>query len=216
MRRLTDAATDLDSDERNPLELGIHDIARRADALGTLALVLLNKSIDVYNRRQAQLQQTKTLLGALMLLWIGACFGLKPALSKLYFADIGNPVGVAFYTMTLTAIIITGVALLSRSRWPALTWRLVGFCATWALLTPLVPQMLLFWVAPHVSGVAIAIIMSVEAFFVFAITGAIGLESTDIRRLLGLALGVTGILLIFLVTMNAVAVMLRRRFERRW
>jgi DNA-binding response OmpR family regulator len=104
IEQLTKAADALDSDDLNPMELGIRDIATRPGALGNLSRVLLNKSTMVYNHRQDQAQQIRNLLGVLMLLLIGASYGLKPALAKLHLADIGNPLGVGLYTMGLTAM----------------------------------------------------------------------------------------------------------------
>jgi len=194
VRRLTAAAAELDSDELNPMRLGIDDMAQRPDPLGRLALVLLNKSISVYNRRQAQLQQIKTLVGVLMLLAMGACLGLKPALSKLHLSAAGHPLTVTFWTMGLVALFIAAVAVVRGDRWPRFTWRLFGFCTVWALLGPVLPQVLLFWAASHVPGHVLAMIMAVEALLVFAVAAAIRHEAPSLRKFAGLCLGVAGIL----------------------
>ena len=197
IEQLTKAADALDSDDLNPMELGIRDIATRPGALGNLSRVLLNKSTMVYNRRQAQTQQIRNLLGVLMLLLIGASYGLKPALAKLHLADIGNPLGVGLYTMGLTALLLAGYATVKKIQWPQLSLKTAGFCVVLALLT-LIPQVLLFWVAVKVPGVMIAILTTLEVFIVFFIATIIGMERASFRRFTGLMLGVSGVLVLLL------------------
>lgn len=190
--RLTAAAKALDGDERNPRELAIDDLAEQDNALGVLSRVLLNKSIMVYNRRLSQAHQIRTLNGILLLLFIGACFGLKPAIAKLSLAEAQNPLSVAFYTMGLSAVITTLYAVYVRARPPKVSRRSAGFFVVLAFLTFL-PQVLLFWVAESVPGVLIAILVSLESFLVFFIAAAIGLERLSARRFVGLLLGVAGV-----------------------
>ncbi|MCY1126519.1 response regulator [Frigidibacter sp. RF13] len=192
IRRLTEAAEALDGDERNPRDLAIDDLARQEGALGTLSRVLLNKSIMVYNRRLSQAHQIRTLNGILLLLFIGAAFGLKPAIAKLSLAEVQNPLSVACYTMGLSAVITTLYAIASKARPPKVSWRSAGFFAVLAFLTFL-PQVLLFWVAETVPGVLIAILVSLESFLVFFIAAAIGLENLSLRRFVGLLFGVSGV-----------------------
>lgn len=192
IERLTIAAEALDSDDRNPMELAISDLARKDGALAVLARVLLNKSIMVYNRRQSQAHQIRTLNGILLLLFIGACFGLKPAIAKFGLAAAANPISVACYTMGLSTIITSIYAFSKKARAPRVSARSIGFFLVLAFLTFL-PQALLFWVASAVPGVLIAILISLESFMVFFIAAAIGLESLSLRRFFGLFLGVVGV-----------------------
>jgi DNA-binding response OmpR family regulator/drug/metabolite transporter (DMT)-like permease len=194
LRRLTNAAEKLDSDELNPMELEIQDIAMRPDELGKLSLVLLNKSITVYNRRQAQTQQIKTLMGVLLLLLVGACFGLRPALAKLYLADAANPMGVGLYPMALTTFFLSGYVVAKRIPWPCMTLRTIWFCAVCGLFAPLIPHVLIIWVAGEVPSILIAILMSFEAFIVFFVAAVIGMEQMNVRRFFGLSMGVAGVL----------------------
>jgi CheY-like chemotaxis protein/drug/metabolite transporter (DMT)-like permease len=198
VRRLTDAASELDSVDFNPTQSGVQDIAMRSDPLGQLALVLLNKSIEVYNRQLSQRQQIKTLIGCFMLLFVGACFGLNIALAKLMIPSGTNPLGLAFYTLGIGAVITTLYALTKKSRWPTLSWYSLRYYGAWALFAPLLPQLLLFWVAGKLPAVLVAIIMTMEAFIVFFIAVFMGLEKFNSRRFVGLALGAGGILIILL------------------
>jgi DNA-binding response OmpR family regulator/drug/metabolite transporter (DMT)-like permease len=201
IERLTAAANALDSDDMNPMELEVRDIAMRPGALGNLSRVLLNKSTMVYNRRQAQAQQIRNLFGALMLLVLGATFGLKPALARLYLADVGNPLSVGLYTMGLTTVMIACYAIATKIQWPRLSPKTFGFCLILALLT-LAPQVLLFWVAEEVPGVIIAILVSLESFIVFFVATMSGMERMSLRRLFGLVLGVSGVLVLLLPQFN--------------
>ncbi len=192
IERLTIAAEALDSDEMNPHDLNIDDLAEKEGALAVLSRVLLNKSIMVYNRRLSQAHQIRTLRGIFGLLFIGASFGLKPAIAKLSLAEVNSPLAVAFYTMGLSAVFITIYAISQRARVPTISLRSSGFFLVLAFLTFL-PQVLLFWVAEEVPGVLIAILVSLESFMVFFLAAAIGLEKLYFRRFFGLLLGVVGV-----------------------
>jgi len=192
IKRLVAAAEALDTDERNPRDLPIDDLVEQDGPLSGLSRVLLNKSIMVYNRRQSQAAQIRTLTGILLLLFIGACFGLKPAIAKLSLAEVHNPISVAFYTMALSAVFTGTYAIFQKARLPRASWRSAKFLLVLALLR-LMPQVLLFWVATSVPGTLIAILVSLESFLVFFIASAIGLETLTVRRFVGLMLGVAGV-----------------------
>jgi CheY-like chemotaxis protein len=192
IERLTQAAGALDSDDLNPMDLAVGDLAARDSPLSVLARVLLNKSIMVYNRRQSQAQQIRTLNGILLLLFIGACFGLKPAIAKLGLAEAANPIAIACYTMGLSTIFTTLYAVSRKARMPRVSTSSIGFFLVLALLT-FIPQVLLFWVAAAVPGVLIAILISLESFMVFFVAAAIRLEPMSLRRFFGLFLGVAGV-----------------------
>lgn len=197
IEQLTKAAEVLDSDDLNPMELEARKIATQPGAIGNLSRVLLNKSTIVYNRRQAQTQQIRNLNGILMLLFLGACFGLKPALARLYLAEANNPLAVGFYTMGLSTVFMVFFAGTQKLRWPKISWETGRFFVVLALLT-LLPQVLLFWVAATVPGVLIAILISLESFMVFFIAATIGLESINRRRFFGLLLGILGVIALML------------------
>jgi CheY-like chemotaxis protein len=198
IRRLIVAAGELDSDSFNPLQSGVQDIAMRSDPMGQLAIVLLNKSIEVYNRQQHQKQQIKTLIGCFMLLFIGTCFGFNIVIAKLSIPAGANPVGIAVYTLTIGAVVAVVYALASRARWPSVNQRSVVYYTTWALLAPLLPQLLLFWVADELPAVLVAIIMTMEAFVVFFIAAILRLEKMNFRRFAGLCLGAGGVFIILI------------------
>jgi len=197
IEQLTKAAEVLDSDELNPMELEVTELAKQPDAIGNLSRVLLNKATMVYDRRNAQTQQIRNLYGILMLLGLGACFGLKPALARLNLAEIDNPLGVGFYTMGLTTIFVACFAVTREIKWPKWSWQVGRYFFFLAVLT-LLPQVLLFWVAAHLPAVMIAIMVTLESFIVFFIAGMMGLEKINIRQFFGLTLGVLGILALFL------------------
>ena len=196
LHRITVAAEALDTDERNPHDMEIDDIALRTGALGMLARVLLNKSISVYNRRQVQLQQIRTLVGVMLLLLIGVAVGIKPALAALSLAGVGDPLSVGFLSVAISAAIIATYAGLTGrdAKWPRLSNAPLIFCL--ALLAPVLPQLLLFVVAGKVNTVTLAILMSLEAEFVFALAKALRTEQPSLRRICGLGLGLAGVALI--------------------
>lgn len=192
LTRITEAAEALDTDARNPRDLDIVDLADRDGALGTLARVLLNKSIMVYNRRQAQAQQIKTLVGVLLLLLIGVSFGLKPALASLAISGLGDPLGTGFLTIGITALLLTAYSLIhGKGRWSAIKQLPIIFVM--AVLAPVLPQILLLWVAGQIDSVTIAILLSLETLFVFAMAAGLGTEHPTLRRLAGLLIGLIGV-----------------------
>lgn len=202
IEQLTKAADALDSDDLNPMELEIRAIAAQPGPIGNLSRVLLNKSTMVYNRRQIQAQQIRNLNGILMLLVMGASFGLKPALARLHLADVHNPISVGLYTMGLSTLFLICFAVSQKARWPKPSWNTGKFLLILAIAT-LLPQVLLFWVATEVPGVIIALLVTLESFIVFFVAAVIGLEKISMRRFLGLSLGISGVLTLLLPQMYA-------------
>jgi DNA-binding response OmpR family regulator/drug/metabolite transporter (DMT)-like permease len=194
IQRLTLAAQELDAEDMNPRELRLDDLAQQEDALGTLSRVLLNKSILVYNRRQAQATQIKTLTGILLLLLIGACFGIRPALASRMLAGDLAPWAASLLTLGLTALLLTGFAVAAGR---AHLRGQAGRTVLWLALTgPFLPLLLLMWVAGSVSAVTISIVLALETFLVSLICAGIGVEAVTRRRLAGLLLGLAGVLLV--------------------
>lgn len=80
---------------------------------------------------------------------------------------------------------------------PTISLRSSRFFLVLAILTFL-PQVLLFWVAEAVSGVLIAILVSLESFIVFFLAAAVGLEKLYLQRFFGLLLGVVEVVLLLI------------------
>jgi drug/metabolite transporter (DMT)-like permease len=60
------------------------------------------------------------------------------------------------------------------------------------------PQLTLFWIAENVPAMVISIVLSVESFIVFVFAAAIGLEAPNLKRFIGLSLGMASVLLVML------------------
>jgi drug/metabolite transporter (DMT)-like permease len=176
--------------------LDIDDLANQKGALAALSRVLLNKSIMVYNRRQNQTQQIQTLRGILLLLVMGACFGIKPALANRLVAGDLVPWVASFFTICATAIILTVFALGQRRRFARHDWCSSRVILLLAVFGPFLPSVLLMWVSGSVSSVTISILLPLEAFIVFVICTGLGIERMTFKRLLGLLLGLAGVLIV--------------------
>jgi CheY-like chemotaxis protein/drug/metabolite transporter (DMT)-like permease len=196
IERLTIAAEELDADEMNPRDLDIDDLIEQDGALTVLSRVLLNKSILVYNRRKHQTHQIQTLRCILLLLLIGACFGIRPALAnRLIAADQALWV-TSLLTLCITTIILTVFALLQSSRFVQFDWRSGRIVLLLAIFGPFLPLVLLMGIAGSVSSVIISIALALEAFMVSIICAGMGIERITRRRLLGLLLGLAGVLMV--------------------
>lgn len=196
IERLTIAAGALDADEMNPRDMDIVDLAEQDGALAVLSRVLLNKSILVYNRRQSQAHQIQTFRGILLLLLIGVCFGIRPALADRLIAGEQAPWAMSLFTLCLTAILLTALALFQRRNFPQFELRSVWIILLLGFFGPFLPLVLLMWVAGSVSSVTISIFLALEAFMVSVVCRGMGLERMTRKRLFGLLLGLAGVLIV--------------------
>jgi CheY-like chemotaxis protein len=181
----------------DPTRLGLDDISRRDDALGNLSRVFVGMASVVY-RREQRLRKTISLMkGGFLLLLIGALWGLIPSLSRIVMLDELNPFGIAFWTLGFSAMIMIGISVATgqypgRSRSELMRYASIG------LIGGTLPQIALFWIAENVTAMAISAVLAVESFIVFAVAAAIGLEAPNLKRFIGLSLGLASVILVML------------------
>ena len=187
----------------DPARLGLDDISRRDDALGNLSRVFVGMASEVY-RREQRLRQTISLMkGGFLLLLIGALWGLIPSLSRIVMMDNLNPFGVVFWTLGFSALIMIGVSVVT-GRYPGRSRSDLQRYAAIGLIGGTLPQITLFWIAENVPAMIISMVLALESLIVFAVAAALGLEAPNLKRFIGLSLGLTSVLLVMLPGAEAI------------
>ena len=195
--RLAAASRMVEARGFDPSRLGLDDISRRDDALGNLSRVFVGMASEVYLREQRLRKTISLMKGGFLLLLIGAIWGLIPSLSRIVMADGLNPFGVVFWTLGLSAVIMIGVSVVTgrypgRSRAELMRYAVVG------LIGGTLPQLTLFWIAENVPAMVISMVLALESFIVFVVAAVIGLEAPNLKRFIGLSLGLASVLLVML------------------
>ncbi len=133
----------------------------------------------------------------LALVSIGVCWGMAGSLSKLAMSTGHHPLGVAFCNITLGVILTTAALLILRCRLP-LTRRHLVFYLCCGLLGRALPSSLNYAAFAHLPVGVVVLINATAPMATFLLALAIRIEAIDIRRLIGLGLGISAIMLIVL------------------
>jgi CheY-like chemotaxis protein/drug/metabolite transporter (DMT)-like permease len=193
--RLAAASSIVEGKDFDPARLGLDDIAARDDRLGNLARVFLGMAGEVYRREQNLRKQISLLKGGFLLLLLGASWGLIPSLSRIIMLDGLNPLGVAFWTIGLSASIMLAISVVT-GRLPDKDWPSIRRYLTLGLIGGVLPQLFLFWVASQVPAMIIAIVLAAESFIVFILAALLGLEAPNMKRFIGLSFGLACVVLV--------------------
>jgi DNA-binding response OmpR family regulator len=195
VERLTDAAAILEEQVVDPERLQISDIAQRKDALGQLARVFTGMASQVYEREKRLRQQVRTLRSTGMLLGVGLVAGLTVVLSRVAAEYSDQPFGIALWVNVVCACICIPTAMF-RGKIPKFDANLIMVFALWGFLATVVAEVVVLWVAQELPASIIALILVSEGFIVFAFASMIKIEEANLRRLLGFAVGLTGVSLV--------------------
>jgi DNA-binding response OmpR family regulator/drug/metabolite transporter (DMT)-like permease len=195
VERLTKAASALENSHFNPDKLGINDIAERADSLGKLGSVFLNMAQKVYERERRLRRQIDLLKGGMLLLLLGAVWGLIPPLSRLVMLDEVHALKVAPWTLGIGALVMIVVSIVKRRR-PKFDVKTLRYYLLWGIFGGVLPNLFILWTAEHIQASLIAIIMASEAFMVFMVATLLRLEKSSFKRFLGLGLGLCAVVII--------------------
>ncbi|MFN4140952.1 response regulator [Aestuariivirga sp.] len=198
--KLTKAAATLETGRFNPSKLGLQDVASRSDGLGKLAKVFSDMAQKVYERERKLRQNIRTFRGGLLLLACGGLWGLVVPLSKMASEVDAHPVGLAILVNILGAIVCLGFSLkrqtmpilrdLTRSDWV--------FIIVFAAISSLINQVLVYWMASKLPAFIVSIVIVLEGFMVFLFAAVMRTEAPNLKRFLGLGLGLVGIVAILL------------------
>ncbi|CAN7688716.1 response regulator [Devosia sp. LjRoot16] len=201
--KLTRAASTLELGKFNPEKLGINEVAARGDGLGTLAKVFSTMAQSVYERERKLRQSIRTFRGALILIACGVLWGLVVPLAKLASEVEAHPVGLAILIDTLGAVLCIGISL-KRGTLPKLSSLGRGdisFIVVFALLSAVLNQVLVYWMASQLPAFIVSIVIVLEGFIVFLFAALMRTEVASLKRFAGLGLGLVGIIVILLFGM---------------
>ena len=195
--QLTSAAETLESGLFRPERLTIDNVAERDDALGHLARVFKGMADEIYRRELRYRKNIRALRGSLLVIAVGATWGLVAPLSRMAAGLDSQPLTLAVWVNLIGAFLCIAVSALRRKiiRPDA---RLLLFCLWWGILVGVLQQLAVFWVTGYVQATTVSLIVTLEGFMVFTVAAVLRLERASLRRLAGLALGLIGAVFVIL------------------
>ena len=140
---------------------------------------------------------TRDLTAWIVLFLCGISWGVTGPLSKLAVSTGHHPIAITFWSVLIAAAVFT-IVLMARREWPRFSWFAVIFFLGCGLLGTAFPNSISYEAYRHLPvGVNVMILSLVPmATLLFALP--FGVERLDVRRALGLALGVAAVALITL------------------
>ena len=132
----------------------------------------------------------------LMILGAGILWGSTFSLSLIATAHGAHPLGLVAWQMLLTAVIFFVVCVVGQVP----LFRLYNFrhYLVLAIIGLTLPNLFYYYAAPNLNAGILSITISTVPMFTYAIMLALRFEAAEIRRLLGIALGMIAILLLVL------------------
>lgn len=131
----------------------------------------------------------------LVLLLMGAGWGICVPLGKIAVSSGHQPLGLIFWQLVIVVAIIGVLALLRRT--PVIFtrkyWRLylaVAFCGA------LLPDVFYYAAAYHLPGGILAILLATVPMFSLTVASLLGMDRISVRRGLGVSFGLMGIMLL--------------------
>lgn len=139
----------------------------------------------------------ETAFYTLLLLLLGAGWGLTFPLSKIAVSTGHKHFGLIFWDVMIGAVFLGLVLFLRGGRLP-MSPRHLRLYAIIALLGTLVPNSASYQAITHLPAGVVAIVVSLVPMLAFPIALGLGLDRFSPRRLLGLSAGLSGVLLLVL------------------
>lgn len=198
---LADAALVLDSGKFHPQKLKLEGVAARSDSLGRLARVFGDMAESVYQRERSLQQNIRTLKGSILLLAVGALWGLMVPLSRLISIDVPQAIGASFWIELVGGLICCGWAA-AGGKFSRINSKTMAFICMWAVLQA-ISSILLLLTAGHLPGIVISILIALEGFAVFLFAAVMRIEESNLRRFAGLALGLCGVVVLLFARESA-------------
>lgn len=130
---------------------------------------------------------------------MGLGWGLTQPLSKIVVNAGYKPLGVMFWQMSISVIVLGAVRLaqggqpLARRNWGSAPWQVYLVIAA---VGTLIPQYFSYTALAVLPAGLVSILIALVPMFAFPIALAMGLEGFKARRLIGLTCGAIGVLLI--------------------
>jgi drug/metabolite transporter (DMT)-like permease len=131
----------------------------------------------------------------LILVVLGAGWGFTMPMTKIAVSTGYGHFGLIFWQLAIGTAVIAMIALIRGMRLP-LSVRHLRFYLTIAFIGTIGPNALSYQAAVHLPAGVISILLSMIPMLAFPIALALGLDRFEMRRLLGLLVGLAGVLLI--------------------
>lgn len=131
----------------------------------------------------------------LVLLLMGATWGITPVFMKTAVSTGFQPFGIVFWSSVISAI-LSGSVMLIRNKRLALTKSHLGLYVGIALIGGIFPNVASYTGAAHLPAGIMALIVALVPMFAMPIALALGFETASLKRFIGAGLGLVAILLI--------------------
>ncbi len=126
---------------------------------------------------------------------LGAGWGVTQPLAKIAVSEGYRPLGLIFWQLAIGAVVL-GAVTLARGRRLPLGRAQITLCVVIALVGSVMPNSASYEAARHLPAGLISILLSLVPMMAFPIALALGTDRFSGLRLLGLACGLGGVLLI--------------------
>lgn len=133
----------------------------------------------------------------LLLLFFGLCWGLTIPLSKVATSTGHQPIGLIFWQLLITVVILAVPALVRKLPMP-LSMRHLSYYFGIALIGTLIPGTFSFWSYAYLPAGIVAIVIATVPMFALVIALMLRQEIFRYQRLAGIFLGVFALMLIAL------------------
>lgn len=142
-------------------------------------------------------QLNQSTINWLLLVLFGICWGLTIPLSKVATSTGHQPIGLIFWQLVITILILVIPTLLRKLPMPT-TPRHLAYYFGIAMLGTLVPGTFSFWSYAYLPAGIVAIVIAMVPMFALIIALLLGQEIFRYQRLMGIMLGVVALMLIAL------------------
>ncbi len=129
----------------------------------------------------------------LVLLALGAGWGLTQPLTKIAVSSGHGAMGLVFWQLLIGAVLLTILNAWRGKHLPASAWKFFAFIA---VIGTVFPNFFSYRAAFHLPSGVMSIIISTIPMIAFPIALALGQDRFSVRRLAGLTLGLAGVCLI--------------------
>jgi len=136
------------------------------------------------------------ILPYVLILSAGLIWGSTFSLALIATADGAHPMVLTTWQVTLSVVIISGVCLFSKV--PLFQLRHLGQYCVVGVLGIVVPDILYFSAAPHLSAGILSITVSTVPLFTYLFMWILRFEKLVVKRAFGILLGMVAILLLVL------------------
>ncbi len=202
MERLTRASELLEQSVYNPKELRLTSIASGSTPVAKFASVFSAMAQKIYDRERRLKHQAATIKGLVLLLLAGFLFGLDAPVAKWISQFQLNPIGMAIW-INVVVVLLTIPRAIIKKEIPKFDLYLVGYFLLWGFCTCILGDVVLLMVAEQIPASIVTIILVTEVMMVYFYTVIRRLESTNLKKLAGVALGFVGVSIVVLAQQSS-------------